>query len=349
MASHRRSSPAGPQGPARLTLISAAAAATAAALTAVPATADPGTGTGRTASHAKLTARVDALYARAERATERYNGAKERSTELRDQVTVLQDRAARAQERVNRLHDRLGAMAAAQYRSGGVDPSLALMLSARPADYLDKAQTLNRLGTAQAGRLNRLVDAERMLQQQRRAAAGRLARLEEARRAVARHKEAVERKLDAARQLLASLPARDRAAYTRASRGARDGALPELTELSGLAGRSGLAVAAARSAVGAPYVWGASGPRSFDCSGLMQWAYARAGVSLPRTSQAQRHAGRQVPLSQARPGDLVIYRSDASHVGMYVGNGQVVHAPHPGAQVRYDPVGMMPVTGVTRV
>ncbi|MEU7568596.1 C40 family peptidase, partial [Streptomyces fradiae] len=87
----------------------------------------------------------------------------------------------------------------------------------------------------------------------------------------------------------------------------------------------------------------------FDCSGLVQWAYARAGVGLPRTSQAQRNAGRHVPLAQARPGDLVTYRSDASHVALYVGGGQVIHAPRPGAPVRYDPVGMMPVSAVTRV
>ena len=98
-----------------------------------------------------------------------------------------------------------------------------------------------------------------------------------------------------------------------------------------------------------PYVWGANGPSGFDCSGLTQWSYAQAGVGLPRTSQAQRYAGRQVPLSQARPGDLVAYRNDASHIGMYMGNGQVVHAPYPGAAVRYDPVGMMPISSVTRV
>jgi cell wall-associated NlpC family hydrolase len=96
-------------------------------------------------------------------------------------------------------------------------------------------------------------------------------------------------------------------------------------------------------------VWGANGPSGFDCSGLTQWAYAQAGVALPRTSQAQRYAGHLVPLSQARPGDLVAYRDDASHIGMYAGNGQVIHAPYPGAAVRYDPVGMMPVSSVTRV
>jgi cell wall-associated NlpC family hydrolase len=96
-------------------------------------------------------------------------------------------------------------------------------------------------------------------------------------------------------------------------------------------------------------VWGANGPSGFDCSGLVQWSYAQAGVGLPRTSQAQANAGRRIPLSEARPGDIVTYRGDASHVGMYMGNGQVVHAPYPGAAVRYDPVGMMPVHAVTRV
>ncbi len=81
----------------------------------------------------------------------------------------------------------------------------------------------------------------------------------------------------------------------------------------------------------------------------MVWSYRQAGISLPRTSQGQRHAGRQVPLSQAQPGDLVTYRGDASHVGIYAGNGQVIHAPYPGARVRYDPVNMMSNVTVTRV
>lgn len=94
---------------------------------------------------------------------------------------------------------------------------------------------------------------------------------------------------------------------------------------------------------------GATGPSAFDCSGLMVWSYRQAGISLPRTSSAQRHAGRQVPLSQAQPGDLVTYRGDASHVAIYAGNGQVIHAPYPGARVRYDPVNMMSHVTVTRV
>lgn len=149
-------------------------------------------------------------------------------------------------------------------------------------------------------------------------------------------------------RLLDSLPSEERAGFDRASRSGREG-LPDLSGVAPGSARAMSAVAAAHQALGRPYVWGANGPSGFDCSGLMQWAYAQAGVSLPRTSQAQRYAGRMVPLSQARPGDLVAYRADASHIGMYVGNGQVIHAPYPGAPVRYDPVGMMPVSSVTRI
>ncbi|HET9383143.1 MAG TPA: C40 family peptidase, partial [Streptomyces sp.] len=171
------------------------------------------------------------------------------------------------------------------------------------------------------------------------------AALDETRRAAAAHKRTAVRRLAAARRLLNTLPDAARAAHDHGSPGART-APPGPAAASG---RAAAALAAARSALGKPYVWGANGPSGFDCSGLTQWAYAQAGVALPRTSQAQRHAGRQVPLSEARPGDLVVYRSDAGHIGMYAGGGRVIHAPRPGVPVRYDPVGMMPVSSVTRV
>ncbi|MBT2393765.1 C40 family peptidase [Streptomyces sp. ISL-1] len=242
----------------------------------------------------------------------------------------------------------LGSVAGAQYRSGGMDPALALLLSEDPDSYLDKAATLDRISERQATDLQDLRRAQRRLGQERAEASRDLAELERSRTAVVGHKRAVERKLAEARRLLNSLPSGDRAAFDRASRSGRE-SLPALSGLAPASPRAAAAVMAARSAVGRPYVWGANGPSGFDCSGLTQWSYAQAGVGLPRTSQAQRYAGRQISLSEARPGDLVAYRSDASHIGMYMGNGQVVHAPYPGAPVRYDPVGMMPISSVTRV
>lgn len=339
MGSHRRLAPSGFDRGASAALCALSAAA--AALGAVPADAAP---------HQNTRAEVDRLYEEAEKATQAYDKADERADALRREVRDAQEHIARRQQRVNTMRERLGSLAGAQYRSGGLDPAVALLLSDDPDDYLARAATLDRIGVQQAGQLRELRVEMRRLAQERAEAAGKLAELERGRMAVDTHKRIVERKLARARQLLNSLPAGERAAYDRASRGGRAD-LPGLPELAGAVAhdaRAAAAVAAARSALGRPYVWGASGPSGFDCSGLMQWSYAQAGVHLPRTSQDQRHAGRQVPLSQARPGDLVVYRSDASHVGMYVGNGRVIHAPHPGAPVRYDPVGMMPISSVTR-
>ncbi|MGW7663469.1 NlpC/P60 family protein [Streptomyces sp. NPDC054756] len=337
MGSHRRlASPGFDRGTGTALCVLSAAAA---ALGAVPAVAAP---------HDDTRAEVDRLYTEAEKATEAYNRAEERAEKLRTEVRTAQDRIARQQQDINSKRDALGSLAGAQYRSGGVDPSLALLLSDDPADYLDRAATLARISAHHAGELKDLQDAMRELAQERSEAAGKLAELDKSRRSVVAHKRTVERKLTQARRLLNSLTAADRAAYDRVSRSGR-AELPGFGDALPASGRAAAAVAAAQSALGRPYVWGANGPSGFDCSGLIQWSYAQAGVALPRTSQGQRYAGRQVPLSEARPGDIVTYRSDASHVGMYMGNGQVIHAPYPGAPVRYDPVGMIPGATVTRV
>ncbi|MGP4011921.1 NlpC/P60 family protein [Streptomyces sp. 4N124] len=336
MGSHRRLAPTGfDRGASAAVCVLSAAAA---ALGVIPAEATP---------YDDTRAEVDRLYGEAEKATEAYNKADERADKLRRQVTGAQDRIARQQESINTMREALGSLAGAQYRSGGIDPSLALLFSDNPEDYLDKASVLDRITAHQAGELKDLQDAMRVLGRERAEATRKLAELEKSRKAVAAHKKTVERKLAKARQLLNSLPDAERAAYDRASRSGRYD-LPDLGGAVPPSGRAAAAVAAAMSAVGRPYVWGANGPTGFDCSGLMQWSYAQAGVALPRTSQAQAGSGTQVPLSEAQPGDLVTYH-DASHIGMYMGNGQVIHAPYPGAPVRYDPVGMMPVNSVTRI
>ncbi|MFF3836998.1 NlpC/P60 family protein [Streptomyces sp. NPDC001930] len=336
MASHRR--------PARVTVLTAAAATAAATLGAVPASADPGAGSAATR------ATVDRLFEEAEKATEGYNRADEKADALRRTVSQAQDSLARGQERINHMRGALGSVAGAQYRSGGIDPALALLLSSDPDTYLDRASALDRITARQGAALGELRREQRRLSQKRSEARTALVELERSRAEVARHKRVVERKLAEARRVLASLTVEERADFDRASRsGGRAEELPPMPEAAPGSSRAAAAVIAARSAVGKPYVWGATGPSAFDCSGLMVWSYGKAGISLPRTSSAQRYAGRQVPLSQAQPGDLVTYRGDASHVGIYAGNGQVIHAPYPGARVRYDPVNMMSHVTVTRV
>lgn len=114
------------------------------------------------------------------------------------------------------------------------------------------------------------------------------------------------------------------------------------------------AVRAALGQVGKPYRWGATGPASFDCSGLTRFAYTAAGLSLPRTSRQQWSAGRHLEVAGLRPGDLVFWAHDPAnpatihHVGMYVGQGLMVHAPHTGALVRVDAMRPSGYAGATR-
>ncbi|MDT0346567.1 NlpC/P60 family protein [Streptomyces sp. DSM 44938] len=329
-----------------------AAATAAAVMGAVPVLAVPGEPPADSAAAAR---EVDRLFADAERAIEAYNGTAERVEELRAEFERRRGRVTRGQEAVNEQRRALGSAAAAQYRSGGFDPTVTLMFSDSPEAYLARAAVLERLGARRAGELRELVAAQRTLERRRAEAADKLGELTAEQERLADRKHAAQTKLAAARRQYERLSAAERRERERADRAAAR-AVPPPADPEAEAGddgaapsaRAATAVAAAREAVGRPYAWGQAGPGSFDCSGLIQWAYARAGVALPRTSQAQARAGRRVALSDARPGDIVVYRKDASHVGMYVGGGQIVHAPYPGAQVRYEAVGVMPVSSVVR-
>ncbi|GAA2909861.1 hypothetical protein GCM10020221_02270 [Streptomyces thioluteus] len=109
-----------------------------------------------------------------------------------------------------------------------------------------------------------------------------------------------------------------------------------------------MAVDYAYQQLGKPYVWGAAGPASFDCSGLTSQAWAHAGSAIPRTSQEQWRSLPKVPLDRLRPGDLVVYNRDATHVALYIGAGRVIQAPRPGTVVRVSPLTANPLLGAVR-
>jgi cell wall-associated NlpC family hydrolase len=101
-------------------------------------------------------------------------------------------------------------------------------------------------------------------------------------------------------------------------------------------GGAAAAIAEAKRQLGKPYQWGAAGPDSYDCSGLTMWAWRAGGVSLPHYSGAQYSSTTHIPMSAIQPGDLIFYESPSSHVALYIGGGQIIHAPHEGAVVQYD-------------
>ncbi len=333
MASHRRSKQ---PSRTRVTVLTATAAA-AVALTSQAAQAAP------KQSKDQVKAKVDKLYHDAEKATEKYDGAKEKQKKLEKEVRDLQDKVARGQDELNDLRDDLGSVASSQYRSGGIDPSVQLFLSSDPDNYLDKASTLDQLSGQQVEALKKIQEKQRSLAQERKEAAQKLKDLADTRTELGKKKKQVQEKLSEAQKLLNTLTAREKQALAdEEARASRDSARNVLGNVHG-SGRAGAAFSAAQSVMGSPYVYGASGPSSFDCSGLTSWAYAQAGVSIPRTSQAQANAGTRIySQSQLQVGDLVLFYGDLSHVGLYAGNGQVLHAPHTGANVRYEALNHMP-------
>ncbi|MFJ4962211.1 putative endopeptidase precursor [Streptomyces sp. ADI96-02] len=332
MASHRR-----PKQPSRtrVTVLTATAAA-AVALTSQAAHADP------KPSKSEVKAEIDDLYHEAEAATEKYNGAKEQQDKLKKQVDALQDKVARGQDELNTLRGELGSIATAQYRSGGIDPSVALFLASDPDDFLDEASALDQLTVKQTESLQKIQAKQRTLAQQRAEAQDKLGDLADVRKALGENKRKYQGKLADAQRLLNTLTAAERAKMAqqeeRASRAAGDRV--ELGNEVPASQRGSAALSAAATQLGKPYVSGGSGPNSYDCSGLTQWAYAQAGVNITRTTYTQQNDGVKIGRSQLKPGDLVFFNS-LSHVGFYAGNNQILHAPKPGAVVRYESMDYM--------
>ncbi|MFE2977390.1 NlpC/P60 family protein [Streptomyces sp. NPDC059258] len=330
MASHRR-----PKQPGHgYTSVLTATAAVTVALSAQSASADPLPDPNKKG----VQAQIDRLYEEATQATEKYNGAKESAGTLQKEADQLHETVVRKQAALNELRQQLGSVATAQYRSGGLDPSLQLLLSADPDAYLDQASGLDRLSARQSDTLKQFLSQQRALQQQRTQAAEKLDSLQDTRKELGEKKAEIQGKLAEAQRLLNTLTAEERAERAATEeRANRNSKRVELGNEASASGHTAAAFAAAKSRVGMPYVWGAAGPGSFDCSGLTSWAFQQADVSLPRTSQAQANAGTRInSIGALKPGDLVIMRTDLSHVGFYAGNGQILHSPKPGAQVRYE-------------
>ncbi|MFJ7586059.1 NlpC/P60 family protein [Streptomyces sp. NPDC097617] len=334
MASHRR-----PKQPnrTRVTLLTATAAA-AVALTAQSASAAPAK-----PSKDEVKSQVDALYEEAEQATEKFNGAQERQDKLEKEIGQLQDQVARGQGDLNDLRSTLGSMASAQYRTGGIDPSLGLLLSEDPDSYLDKASSLEHLSGKQVEAVQKIQAKQRTLAQQRQEAAGKLADLDATRKELAEKKKASAEKLAAAQALLNTLTTQERAALkdeeSRASRS--DSSRVDLGDVKA-SGRAGAALAAAKTKLGFTYQSGGTGPNVYDCSGLTQWAYKQAGVNISRTTFTQVNDGTRISRSQLQPGDLVFFYGDLHHVGLYAGNNMTLHASNPRSGIKYESMDNMP-------
>lgn len=299
--------------------------------------------------------KLDGLYHDAAVATDAYNAAEEKTKKQSAQIVQLAREIVKGQEKLAELKARAGAAARAQYRGGGLPPEVRLWLSDNPQQFLDGAGTALQGERATEGLLAEMTRTQQDLEQYAHDAADRWNDLDANRKTKAAAKKKIEKQIAAAEKLQSRLKKQERerlqkleeeAAYKAQTAWLDSGILKEINGRASAEGRK--AVHFATDQIGKPYVWGAEGPKSYDCSGLTSQAWAAAGAPIPRTSQEQWRQLRHVDIKDMRPGDLIIYFHDASHVAMYIGDGAIVHAPRPGRTVTVTGAGSMPILGVVR-
>ncbi|MCX4995901.1 NlpC/P60 family protein [Streptomyces longwoodensis] len=339
-----------------LRLVCTAALATQVALVPGAAVAVPEPDGSAEPSVAELLTDLQKLYRDAERATEAYNATEEQLRRKRAEVARLDGQLARARLALDDSRGEAGRLARRQYQSSSdLSPYLRLLLARDPQHVLDQGHVIGQVARERAGTTARLAGDERRrdeLARKARAALDARITLTERRK---KERDDVRRRLDDVEEMVASLSAEQLHEVADLERTGVAERQRELEDSGALGEDDGKPTAegerAVRNAVrqlGKPYQWGAEGPRSYDCSGLTSWAWDRAGTPIPRTSQEQWAKLPRVPLDALRPGDLVVYFPEATHVALYLGDGLVVQAPRPGARVKVSPLAANPVLGAVR-
>ncbi|MER6060605.1 NlpC/P60 family protein [Streptomyces sp. NPDC001792] len=336
------------------TALAAQAVLVPAPAAAAPDPQRPGAGPQRTVS--QLLTDLQQLYRQAEKATETYNATAEKLKRQRAAVARLDGELARTRLALQASRTDVGRLARRQYQSSddSLGPYLRLLLAPDPQHALDEGHVIGELARAQARTVTRLTATEKqrdnLARLARKALDTRLTLAEQQQK----QRDDVQKKLaDVERRLASLTPAQLAAVAALEQRGVTEAQQKLATSGSLPAGRlaspeGALAVRYAMDQLGKPYQWGAQGPGAYDCSGLTSQAWGHAGRSIPRTSQEQWRRLTRIPLSELRPGDLVVYFPDATHVAMYVGGGKVVEAPRPGARIEVSPLASNPVLGAVR-
>ena len=279
----------------------------------------------------EVQAQVNSLQAKVDAIGERYDAASQQLTVAKSRLAQVNGEATQAQALYDKARAQLVGVAVAAYEDSGRTSVLGLLTSGNPSDVLNQASLVTQVAgmhNVQATQL--LGDAQQLV-----SVVSERQRTESAIAAVqaqlAAQKNSMAKLLDSKKQTLASLTAAQQATVTANTVG---GGGTTQASYSGPTGtQADTAVQFAYAQLGKPYVWGATGPGSYDCSGLVQAAWAAAGVSIPRTTYEQWAALPHISSSSLQPGDLMYYAGE-SHVAIYVGNGYIIDAPQTGENVQ---------------
>lgn len=301
----------------------------------VPAVAQPPGSASEAAKHLRELARQAAALTEDVKKAQDDHAARQReldaATSAAHQADLVAQRSRRQEER---FRSRVDELTAASYRGARLNTLSTLLTSESPGSFLDRATAVEALAQDNNQAVRALATATRRAESAQQRAADERARAARAEADAARlqhdiavREEAMDAQIAQVKQQYSQL--------SSAEQGALSGGGSDVGPIAG----SGVAIAAVNAALGkqgSPYVWGAKGPDEFDCSGLVQWSYQRAGKFLPSSTRSQVSTGTSVSEGELEPGDVIFFYSSASHNGIYIGGGKVVHAPTEGQDVKVE-------------
>jgi cell wall-associated NlpC family hydrolase len=313
-------------------------------------------------------AQIEQLQVDAEALDQNYLAVEQQVNASQADLALKQQDAQLQAQKVDALRKQVGQAALAQFQDRNVDTAAQLFLDSDTEGFLSQMSTIEKVGANQNRVLQDFQQQKAGLTDLQRSQQTDLAALKKKEADLAALKAGSDKKLAEAKAVLARLTTEQQQALakqdqkqTQAATTLAESALgttPDTSKSDDAKsddpaakagdGKGQVALDWARKQLGKPYSFGATGPGSFDCSGLTLGAWKAAGVTINRTSQAQFRNGRAVSRDDLQPGDLVFFYSGISHVGMYVGDGTIIHAPHPGAGVRYAKLSSMPFAGARR-
>ncbi|MEU3501669.1 NlpC/P60 family protein [Streptomyces hundungensis] len=310
---------------------------------------------GPEASASALLNQLQTLFRQTEEATEAYNATDVELKRREEEDKKLAASLATARSALAHSRGEAGRLAREQYQGRSeLSTYLRLLLARDPQSALDQRHVLDRAAGERQAAVDRLTHGEQRAADLARASRRALDEQQALARRQRQAKDDVELRLKEVEKLLADLSPEQLAELTRLEAQGTEKAQESLLASGALSGTRAPSAAGDRALtyaveqIGKPYVWGAEGPESYDCSGLTSQAWAHAGRAIPRTSQEQWAELPRVPLTSLRPGDLVIYFPTATHVAMYLGDGLVVQAPRPGSRVKVSPIAANPLLGAVR-
>jgi peptidoglycan DL-endopeptidase CwlO len=290
---------------------------------------------------AQVKAKVNSLQGQVDKIGEQYDAAGQQLATAKARLTSVSRQASAAQAKYDQASAALTSVAVGTYENANQTSIIGLLTSGDPTAVLGQASLLLQVeGThnEQATQLLSVAKELTTIKEQRQRTATGVAQLQAQ---FAGQKKSITKLLDVQTSLLSSLTTEQQEQVAATTVGGSTTSPSVVTTPVAYTGptntQAGQAVAYAFAQIGKPYVWGATGPDSFDCSGLMVASWSAAGLTIPRTTYDQWASLPHIPLSDVQPGDMILYNGE-SHVAMYVGNGMIIDAPHTGADVEEIPM-----------